>query len=406
MSRNLQLLLPVALLVALLALCLPASASAAVPPPTLADLWAGRALIAPTFEVVRGVGPGHQRVSFVAAPDGQLAAYGRARCDDKNAQAAPYCIYRALSADGLRFDEAGRGVVLALPDETAYDPSVLRLPNGAYLMAYENDGRWIGLAWSADGAQWRDLGRAVSSCAGDPGLCEALGGAPGRPTSYGRYSVSTPGLAARCEATSCTVFLYFAPRVTPSRADDQAQLGLGLLTFRLELGDEPRPRDLQLHPELVLSGGAQRGAWDRLTISAPSVTAGGDGALYMLYEGSPSGFTEIGAPWGIGLARSTDGARWQKYRGDGLLLAATQPRLARDRPNLERGARSYPGFYTFAGRSYITMAYRGADDELRSDYTVRYQLVWRKAAAAARVATPALQRATPSYRLLLPWVGT
>jgi hypothetical protein len=215
--------------------------------------------------------------------------------------------------------------------------------------------------------------------------------------------VSTPGLAARCDVANCNVFLYFAPRVTPSAGDD-AQLGLGLLSFRVAVGEEPQPRDMRLHPELVLGGDARPGAWDQQTISAPAVTTGGDGALYMLYEGSPTGYRNIGAPWGIGLARSEDGVRWQKHRGDGLLMGATQPRSRDDRPNLERGARSYPGFYTFAGRSYITMAYRGADDEQRADYTVRYRIVWRKA-AAPRSAAPALRLAAPRFRLFLPWAG-
>src|SRR5436853_246524 len=70
-------------------------------------------------------------------------------------------------------------------------------PNGWYLMAYEANGRSISLAASPDGQQWKTLRRNfVASCAGDPGLCKTLGGAPNRgTTNYSRFSVSTPGLA-------------------------------------------------------------------------------------------------------------------------------------------------------------------------------------------------------------------
>jgi hypothetical protein len=264
------------------------------------------------------------------------------------------------------------------------------------VLAYELNGRWIGLAASDDGRRWRDLGRVVASCAGDPGLCDALGGKPGRgTTTYGRYSVSTPGLALRCAAGSatCDAFLTFAVRTTRSAANDKAQLALGLLTFSLPAQGEPRPSALRLLPDLVLQGGS----WDRLTVSAPMITTNPDGTFTMLYEGSPAGYGDIGQPWGIGMARSADGIHWEKYGGDGLLMAATTPRTPGDRANLERGARSYPGFYTFGGNSYITMAYRGPDDESRSDYTVRYRLLWKQ--------TPAPQRLTLSARLALPLVA-
>src|SRR5689334_15678869 len=139
-------------------------------PPTLEDLWYGRAIIGPRFEIMTGLGPDHQRVSFAPAPDGQILAFTRAQCANKSLQQPPYCIYRTTSRDGQHFDEDARTRIL--PND-GYDADVVRLPNGWYLMAFEANGRTIALAASPDGANWKELRRNfVASCAGDPGLCK------------------------------------------------------------------------------------------------------------------------------------------------------------------------------------------------------------------------------------------
>lgn len=346
-------------------------------PPTLEDLWYGRAIVGPRFEVMTGLGPDHQRLSFAPAPEGQILAFTRAQCANKSLQQPPFCIYRTMSSDGLHFDEEARSRVL---EKDGYDADVIRLPNGWYLMAFEANGRTIALAASSDGQHWKELRRNfVASCAGDPGLCKTLGGAPDRGTTdYGRFSVSTPGLTYIDTGDGTyTILLYFGVRVTGD-IGDEAQLYLGLRRFSVPADGEPQPTEGQYERELVLASDPNGAGWDARSIASPVIRQGRDGAFYMLYGGGPLGYLNIGQPVGIGLARSTDGVHWEKYRGTGLLMPATQPATPGDIPNLERGARSYPAMFSLGRASYIAMAYRGADDEQRSDYFVRYRLFWAR----------------------------
>jgi predicted GH43/DUF377 family glycosyl hydrolase len=161
----------------------------------------------------------------------------------------------------------------------ALNPSVVRV-NGVYHNLYSGyDGKtWhTGLATSTDGFTWAKQGRTLS---------------PGPAAWEGSYIAANGAALARGGE-----FLYWYQAGAPPR--------IGLARSR----DARRWRK-EAEPVLDLG---PRGSWDERGVADPYVVEFG-GALYMFYLGQ-----DRAARQRLGVARSSDGVRWTKLRSNPIL---------------------------------------------------------------------------------------
>ncbi len=161
----------------------------------------------------------------------------------------------------------------------ALNPSVVRR-DGIYYNFYSGyDGRsWrTGLATSADGARWVKHGPVLGP---DGGAWE------------GDY-IAANGSALAVEGE----FFYWYQAGRPPR---------------IGLARSPDGRAWRKRPEAVLTGGP-RGSWDEREVGDPYVIRAG-GMFYMYYLGADRARRQR-----LGVARSSDGVRWQKLRANPVL---------------------------------------------------------------------------------------
>lgn len=161
----------------------------------------------------------------------------------------------------------------------ALNPSVVRV-NGVYYNLYSGyDGKtWhTGLATSSDGFQWTKQGRTLS---------------PGPAAWEGNYIAANGSVLARGGE-----FLYWY------QAGDPPRIGLAR---------SPDARSWRKEPAPVLELGP-RGSWDERGVADPYVAEFG-GKLYLFYLGQDRARRQR-----LGVARSEDGVRWAKLRTNPVL---------------------------------------------------------------------------------------
>ncbi|MBK9168085.1 MAG: hypothetical protein IPM24_11550 [Bryobacterales bacterium] len=161
------------------------------------------------------------------------------------------------------------------------NPAIVR-HGGRYLCLYSGfDGAtWhTGLAESPDGLVWEKQGRVLS---------------PDASTWEGAYIAANGAAVARGE----TIFYWYhaGPRDRPA---------IGLAT-------SPDGRTWRREPAPVLEPGP-RGSWDERGVADPFVVEA-DGWFHLYYLGQDRARRQR-----LGVARSRDGVRWHKHRGNPLL---------------------------------------------------------------------------------------
>jgi len=161
------------------------------------------------------------------------------------------------------------------------NPAVIVRDGHYYNLYSAYDGKtWhTGLATSSDGLEWRDQGRILSPQA----------------DSWEENYIAANG-SALFDRGEFFYWYVAGPR-------DKPNIGLARSTDG---------KMWRKHPSPVLETGP-RGSWDERAVADPGVLRNGD-SFYMYYLGQDRARRQR-----LGLARSTDGVRWQKLRENPIL---------------------------------------------------------------------------------------
>jgi hypothetical protein len=309
-----------------------AGADVAAPPATLLDLWEGRAHLGnPTLVTFTGnprdrIFQGTARIAVTTSLEGTLLAYFRQLA--VGGTGIQYeILYSESTDDGLTFAIVPDAIISpgAIPGLVgAYDPDVLRRPEGYYL-AFEGvaDGCAFSsyLAFSVDGrTDWQVKGAPV--------CCQQWDASASTPNLF-----ETPGGA---------LYLQWVNVDQVAALTSHHQVPLGADPFATVTTD-------------VFSGAllqSPEGSWDDRNFGSGNVAVE-DGAYYLFYEGANNyGCTPV-APettswWGIGLARTTtvaDPGSWVHFSGNPLFMATNQTSCWISYPEIIRIGNRYYLYY-------------------------------------------------------------
>ena len=352
-------------------------------------------------------GRGFGAAVTVAAVLCGVAAAGRSRGDDTAvvgaAPGGPALVVQAGGAEPW-------GDTSRLGRPFSKDPSVIR-HGGRYLLYYSmppfGDGRsadgWgIGIAESRDLKAWKKVGEFLVA---EPYEGKGLA-APSAMVLDGRVHLFYQGYGsgpkdAICHAVSADGLRFerdptnpiFRPSGdwTAGRAIDVDVVRWGGRWLLYAATRDPQMK-VQMLVGAVSTGGFDRASWTMLAdrpllapalpweqqcIEAPAVIAHGE-TLFMFYAGAYNN-----APQQVGLARSTDGVRWERV--------SDQPFLPNGAPGTWNSSESgHPAvFVDEDGRAYLF--YQGNDDRGRTWRISFVRLAWRDGRPVAM--TPEAERA-------------
>lgn len=282
-------------------------------PPTLNDLWEGRAVLGTkTLVSFEGNPRTHEfqtttRVALIEGADGVIYAYFRQYIAPPENQV--YETYLAVSSDGgLHFEVQPDPIISphTVPDignvVTAYDSDVIKRNDGYYMVfecaIYGKCNFSACIAFSVDGkSNWNILG--VPVCSLDP-----------------NYSASVPNFVQKPDGTT---YLQWAQMNIPQEIVTHHQVLMGSdlskeITTNTNIGQLPQSTDPKF--------------WDSRNFGSGNVINEGE-YYYLFYEGANSygcnpTTQSVTSQWGIGMARTNnlnEPSSWEKSKLNPLMMA-------------------------------------------------------------------------------------